>query len=376
MGSICVDETDNCFLAGRPIASFQNMITIFTPSFADESDTNAQNLTVKEVVSRLDPTKFHVTMLGETAADPRIAARANTRILRWQKRGNTIRALAHLLRNVPDIYYFPREGPLDAGFLHLRRGLGLRTAVVTYVVSGGELDHGAPRATLARNIRVGDAIIGNSAHMTALLRDQMRVPAETIHDGVDRRYFFPPESLPKAHTPMIVLFAGSLRAYKRPRVVVEQAARWPGVEFRIAGLGEEELNCRAVVAERGCENVIFLGHLSPQQVGEEMRRADLFFFPSVIEGHPQVLVQAAASGLPVVAMNHYRPDFVIDGKTGLLATSDADLAEKLDLLLTKHELRESMGEAAVAHARQFDWESATKRWESVFERVVAARKNR
>ena len=38
------------------------MIKIFTPSFADENNINAQNLTVKQIVRRLDPDYFQVTM--------------------------------------------------------------------------------------------------------------------------------------------------------------------------------------------------------------------------------------------------------------------------------------------------------------------------
>jgi glycosyltransferase involved in cell wall biosynthesis len=354
------------------------MITIFTPSFADESDGNAQNLTVKEVVARLDPEKFHVTLLNETAPDPRIAARPNTRILQWRQRGNTLRILWHLLRNVPGIYFFPREGPLDAGFLQLRQRLALRTALVTYVVSGGELDNGTPRPTLARNIREGNAVIGNSAHMTRLLRERIGVEAGTVHDGIDSRYFFPAEPGAPGGKPdlLTVLFAGSLRPYKRAHLVVQQASRWPAVDFRIAGRGEEQENCRKLADEGRCKNVSFLGHLTSQQLGEEMRRADVFFFPSILEGHPQVLGQAAASGLPVVAMDTYHPDFVVHGRTGFLAASDEDLMQKLNLLLTQPELRTSMGQAAIAHARQFDWDSVTRRWQDVFEAVVATRQKR
>jgi hypothetical protein len=93
----------------RWLQAFANlMITVFTPSFADENNTNAQNLTVKEVVARMDPCRFRVVMLGGGAADPRIAARPNTRILRWEKRGNTARILWHMLRHIPDVYFFPR----------------------------------------------------------------------------------------------------------------------------------------------------------------------------------------------------------------------------------------------------------------------------
>jgi glycosyltransferase involved in cell wall biosynthesis len=352
------------------------MIKIFTPSFADESDSNAQNLTVKEVVARLDPEKFRVTMLKESSADPRIAARPNTRILQWRPHGNTLRTLLRCLRDVPDVYFFPREGPLDAGFLQLRRRFRLKTALVTYVVSGGELDRGkTPRPTLARNIREADIVVGNSQHMTSLLHERIEVEVDTVHDGIDRRYFYPPESAgpTRKDEPLTVLFAGSLRLYKRADVVVRQAARWPRVNFRIAGRGEEEAKCCKLVTDLGCSNVSFLGHLTSQQLGEEMRRADIFFFPSVIEGHPQVLGQAAASGLPALATDLYHPDFVVDGETGFLAGSDDELAQKLDLLLTQPELRQAMGQAAILHARQFDWDSVTTRWQTIFEKAVSAR---
>lgn len=354
------------------------MITIFTPSFADESDTNAQNLTVKEIVSRLDPGKFHVTMLTEGAPDTRISGRANTRILRWRARGNTVRILWRLLHDRPDIYFFPREGPLDALFLRMRHHLGLRTALVAYVVSGGELENGQPRSTLERNIRESDVVVGNSIHMTDLLRSRMAVNAETVHDGVDRRYFFPRPSKGEDSNDkkLIVLFAGSLRAYKRPDLVVEQAVRWPAVEFRIAGKGEELENCRQLAEHHKCRNVKFLGHLPSQQVGEEMRQADIFFFPSIVEGHPQVLVQAAACGLPVVAMKSYQPDFVVDGETGFLADSDDDLVRNLDRLLTGPDLRQSMGEAATRHAQRFDWDASTAEWQRIFDHAIQSRTRR
>jgi glycosyltransferase involved in cell wall biosynthesis len=347
------------------------MITIFTPSFADESDTNAQNLTVKEIVSRLDPGTFRVRMFCEGLADPRISGRPNTRLLPWRGRGNTLRTLWQCLADAPDVYFYPREGPLDAAFFQLRRWLRMRTAVVTHVVSGG-LDRELPRPTLARNIREADAVFGNCAFVSSLVCDRLGVNIGTIHNGIDRRFFYPNDS-GSGERRLTVLFAGSFRPYKRVDIVIRQATRWPRVDFRIAGRGEEEQRCRSLVLELGCANVSFLGHLTLQHLGEEMRRADLFFFPSILEGHPQVLGQAAASGLPVVAMNAYRPDYVVHGKTGLLADSDDDLQGKLDLLLASPDIRRSMAEAAIAHACRFDWGEVAQRWQAVFEKVVAAR---
>jgi len=351
------------------------MVNIFTPSFADEADTNAQNLTVKEIVARLSPDRFRVTMCCEGIPDPRILARRNTQLIRWQRHGNTARALLRLFIESPEIYFYPREGPLDAAFFYLKKRLKLRTAVISHVVSGG-LDR-AVRPPLARNILESDRVFGNCKYLAHVVLGQLGVDAGTIHNGIDRRFFFPPNN-PKhrsATDAPTVLFAGSFRPYKRVHMVVRQAARQPHVHFRIAGRGEDEPALRALVTQLDCRNVSLLGHLPLEQLGQEMRQADVLFFPSVIEGHPQVLGQAAACGLPCVAMSSYQPDYIINEKTGFLALSDQDLAAKLDLLLAQPDLRRSMSEAAIVHARQFDWDIATGQWQDAFEGVLASRRS-
>jgi glycosyltransferase involved in cell wall biosynthesis len=353
------------------------MLTVFTPSFADEADTNAQNLTVKEVAARLSPEQFRLVMLYENVPDPRIAHRPNTRLLRWHNRGNTLRILMDCLRKLPDVYFFPREGPLDSAFLTLRRCLGLRTAIVTYVVSGGLLNPGPLRPKLARNIREADAVLCNTKYLAELMSQHTGYEAGVRYDGVDRRFYFPPRrSRGGSSSHLTVLYAGSLRPYKRAPLLIQQAARLPNVDFHIAGRGEEEQKCRDLAAQAGCQNVTFLGHLSSRELGEEMRRADIFFFPSILEGHPQVLLQAAASGLPAIAMNVYRPEYVIHGQTGFLAATDDELEARLDSLIENHELRHAMSETAVKHAQQFNWNDITRQWEESFVEAVNRRRLR
>lgn len=349
------------------------MIKVFTPSFADEFDTNAQNLSVKEIVARLDPDRFEITMLHEKVPDSRIASRPNTRLLTWRAHGNTLRIIRDILARTPDVYFFPREGPLDAVFLRLRRYFKLKTALVSYVVSGG-LDSNPYPPARVRHIRAADLVFDNNRYLGQLLYEKMRIAsAGTIHDGIDRRYFFGPKEGRANRSCITVLFTGSLRPYKRAPLVIRQAARWPDVQFRIAGNGEEEQLCRSLSIELGCRNVEFLGHLPQSEIAEEMRRADIFFFPSVVEGHPQVLLQAAASGLPIVAMRVYRPDSVVDGKTGFLAENDNELSARLDQLIRDSELRYSMGKAAADHSTQFDWDRVAGQWAQAFEQVVAKR---
>jgi glycosyltransferase involved in cell wall biosynthesis len=348
------------------------MITVFTPSFADESNTNAQNLTAKEVVARMDPLRFRVLMLRDGGADPRIAGRPNTEILQWKRRGNTMRVLWHLRTHMPDVYFFPREGPLDAAFLWARARLQWRTALLTYVVSGG-LEEDTNRKLLRRAIRESDLVAGNSRHMSETVERLGGRNVQTVYDGVDRRYYYPPAKPRDDGGRPRVLFAGSFRSYKRADLVMREAAKHPEWEFRLAGVGELKVACERLAQDLHCANVVFLGHLNTAQLGDEMRGDRIFFHPSEVEGHPQVLVQAAACGLACVARSSYRPEYIVDGVTGLLAASDDGLGEALHRLLREPELTARMSAAAIQHAEKFDWDRITDQWEELFELAVASR---
>ncbi len=347
-------------------------ITIFTPSDANAGNTNAQALTVKEVVARLPEDRFHVTMLcSGDAPDPRLRARANTRLVRWAKHGNTVRLLSRCLFPPPDIYFFPRTGPLDRAFFALRKSLRLNTALVTYIVMA--MDPATGSGMIGRSILEGDMVFGNSLHVSETIQQMFGVKASAIYDGVDQRYFFPRERHAE-NGDVTVLYAGSFQPRKRVDLIIRQAARLPGLRFRLAGKGETDKDCRDLAQQLGCSNLSFLGHLSAERLGEEMRQADIFFFPSILEGNPQVLLQAAACGLPSIAMELYRSDYVVNGRTGFLIQSDAELSARLDQLAGDAALRRSFARAAIQHARQFDWDKIAGQWAAVFERAWQKRR--
>jgi glycosyltransferase involved in cell wall biosynthesis len=350
------------------------VITVFTPSFADQTNTNAQNLTAKEVVSRLPSDRFRVILLGNGAPDPRILARENTEILQSSRHGNTARWLTRVLRSKVDIYFFPREGPLDTAFLFCRRIMTLPVALVTHVVMA--LDEIAIGSTMTRSIREADFVFGNSRYVAQTLRDRFGVEAGTIHSGINRKLFYPPAETRRTGPKLTVLYAGSFQVRKRVNVVIREAANRPAVEFRLVGEGSEEEKCRRLANELGCRNVTFVGHVSQQDLAEEMRRADVFLFPSVLEGHPQVLGQAASCGLPAVAMEKYRPDYVVHDETGYLVKSESELSDRLDMLLTDRDLRIKMSAAAAQHARQFDWDKVAQDWGDVFVEAASRRRKK
>jgi glycosyltransferase involved in cell wall biosynthesis len=341
-------------------------ISIFTPSFADLDNTNAQNLTVKEIVARLPPEWFRVSMISMGEPDPRIAARKNTTLLPYYKHGNAAHLLACSLFSCPDIYFYPRHGLLDRWWFVAKRRFAWSTSLITHVVSS--MTDVGERDPMVQAIRQADAVFANSTFVAQTVRQRFSRNAGTIYNGIDSRYFF--SRVPCEKSQLNVLFAGSLEPHKRPDLVISAAAGFPQVMFYLAGRGSCEIACRELATQLGCHNVVFLGHLSQARLGEEMRRADIFLFPSIDEGHPQVLGQAAACGLPVIAMNSYHPDYVVNGETGFLLDSDQEIGATLQLLISNSSLRHAMAAAAIRHSRKFDWDRITEQWIAVFMQVT------
>lgn len=108
-----------------------------------------------------------------------------------------------------------------------------------------------------------------------------------------------------------------------PRVV----ERWPRLKFVLAGTGPDEDRFRSAVIEAGLEdNIEMLGWIDQEQLRNEMARAHAFLHPSELtdtedqEGVPNSMVEAMASGLPVIGTTHGGiPEAVTDGVDGFLA---------------------------------------------------------
>jgi len=179
--------------------------------------------------------------------------------------------------------------------------------------------------------------------------------------GVDLRRFDPalrtPGLLPGEVT---VLYAGRLTKEKGVDLLADAfltARRGdPRLHLALAGGGPEEEHLR----ERLGEHATFLGWLGGDDLPRAYASADLFMFASQTDTYGQVIVEAQASGLPVVAVAQGGPMSLIDhGETGLLAAADANaLAEELLRLANDELLRERIRRAALAAVSGRTWEAA------------------
>ncbi len=145
-------------------------------------------------------------------------------------------------------------------------------------------------------------------------------------------------------------------------------------EWRIAGDGPQRETLQSLANELGiADRVEFLGWQSRKQLLTCYRQANIFLFPSRHEGMPNAMLEAMASGLPVVASSIAgNEELVIDGKTGCLVTPEdiEALRDALKTLLADAALRQQMGAASRRHVEDnYSWQATAQQYALLLEKV-------
>jgi glycosyltransferase involved in cell wall biosynthesis len=205
-----------------------------------------------------------------------------------------------------------------------------------------------PKALVERlGLRHAAAVIATTPELAERARRWAR-RVELIPNGVDTDVFRPP-ARPPANTPKRVLYVGRLSEEKNlPRVIGAGASL--GAEVCLVGAGPLreplELQARALGAR-----AIFPGVIRQPALPPVYGSADAFVLASFTEGHPKVLLEAMACGVPCVASDCAgNRSLVTDGRTGLLfdAHDEKALARCLDRVLHEPGLGARLAEAARA----------------------------
>lgn len=349
-------------------------IRILVDSFADAGLPNAQMGNAREIVSRLDPEMFHVSMFVLNDPDSRLAKRKNTRLIQLQRTKQTPRILAEFLWGTHKLLFYMKASPASGFYSGWRkRWKDRRTTIGTIESQSNVKDEPTitPKGVglWERTVLRCDHLFSNSLSVKDSLAREYGLASEVIPTGVDTKFFSPDWYRPPNPKPRI-LFAGSLRPFKQPQFLLAAAARFPHADFRIAGEGMLRAQLEARIRKEDLQNVTLLGMLAAEELREEYRQADVFLFPSAWEGSPKVVLEAAACGLPVIVRNAYSAETVVHEITGFQATCDNELYSSLQCLLSNAERRRKMGEAGRLHAQKYDWDVISSQWSETFKRLA------
>ena len=205
---------------------------------------------------------------------------------------------------------------------------------------------------------------------------------EVISNGIDPGRFAPPVPDPRMaieDQERIILFVGSLIQRKGVRYLLEALALLPLnlVPYRlvIVGRGPEEDSLREQVKKLGLDkHVQFAGFLPQDAVGIWMRQARVFVLPSLEEGQGVVLLEALASGTPVVVSDVDGMREVVVPEVGYRVppADPAALASALEKILVDDAKWGDMSQQARQRAiTLYDWDKIGAKFVDLYQRVIA-----
>lgn len=199
----------------------------------------------------------------------------------------------------------------------------------------------------------------------------------TVYNGVDQKTFFPGnplETRKRLRLPTdvsIVLYVGNLLPIKRPQLIIEAFEKFTqlpenqGARLLVIGGGPLKALLEQRIKSTKCANQIhLLGQRPPTEIADYMRAANFLTLASINEGVPNVILEALASGLPVVAPDVggiaevlNRPEL---GLTARITGSD-DLLNAWNDLLSKPRDKALISSAG----KQYTWEAAAEAYSQV-----------
>lgn len=261
-----------------------------------------------------------------------------------------------------------------------------------YVVTG----HGGDVTSLNKGIikALKSKCIKNASYVTAVsktLLDAMNElyaakKTEIISMGCNTKGFgkqFRRENYFNQNGRRVILFVGRLAEKKGVTYLID-AMENIDAKLVIAGGGPLEnslkvqasrINKKAGIKDR----IEFIGSKTHEELKEIYASADIFCAPSVTavdgdkEGFGLVILEAMASGLPVVASRSGGiADLITDGRDGLFTKekSSKDIAEKLNLLLKNSELYSRLSYNVRETAEKYDYEKIGRKYKRIFEQII------
>lgn len=287
----------------------------------------------------------------------------------------------------PDVVYIATEGPLGLCALRVARRLGI-TAVTGFHTNFQQYlrQHGLTLFTRALTHYLRG--FHNRSALTLVPSTSQRVELERRHfqrlellpRGVDSQLFSPAkrqqalrQSWGLRDQDIALLYVGRLAPEKNldalKRCFDELQARYPARRFKLIVVGD---GSKRASLEASLPEVIFCGEQSGEALACHYASGDVFLFPSLSETFGNVVLEAQASGLGVVAYDEAAAGLHIrHGYNGVLAMPGDEYAwiEAACWLLEAPETLRTLRLNARRHASRQSWAGIIEQFESLLQRA-------
>lgn len=226
------------------------------------------------------------------------------------------------------------------------------------------------------------AVVTNSKGLQKMAERSDPFPVHVIPNGVDTVFFHPPNGkVERSQIPLRILFVGRFQHQKNLFFLLEQLARLRADTFELHLVGDGPLKTQ--LHQRAeelalTERITWHGWVSRAELPAIYHSADCLVNPSFYEGMPNVVGEAMACGLPVVASNvPGNNDLVVNGETGFLFDlNHPDGLIAAVMQLNDLDLRLRFSECARKKALEFlSWKNVAVQYAELFWAKTSLGKN-
>ncbi len=228
---------------------------------------------------------------------------------------------------------------------------------------------------LKRVLRSASKIICLSDSQKEIIIKKYPVCVENVislRNGVDDSYFMK-RTIQKRDIPTI-LYVGRLAPQKNVRRLVEAFSLLKEkAQLRIVGDGEDRGNIEQLIKDLALCSVTLVGTKSGEELIEEYKNADILAVSSDKEGGaPLVILEALATGLPVVVSDIYGIRELLGNMVLLVPNpSPENFANALDEVLSNPDLQQQLSCKAEENIKSFRWDSIVSELEKIYEEVLS-----
>ena len=218
-----------------------------------------------------------------------------------------------------------------------------------------------------------------------LKKHELGIPIAAVSNGVDLSNFKPGKAPSKIYekykipkTSPIILYIGRVDPEKKVGTIISafnQARRVvPKARLVIVGDGVDKMRLEKMVKKLSLENdVMFLGRVLPPDLYELYKTGTVFATASEIETQGIVLIEAAASGLPLIAVNKGAVGEVcINGKNGFLCEPGNinEIANAMIKTLSDKKLQDKFSKNSIKIAEEHDLERTLDKFINIYNKVI------
>jgi len=218
-----------------------------------------------------------------------------------------------------------------------------------------------------------------------LKKHELGIPIAAVSNGVDLSNFKPGKAPSKIYekykipkTSPIILYIGRVDPEKKVGTIISafnQARRIiPKARLIIVGDGVDKMRLEKMVKKLSLENdVMFLGRVLPPDLYELYKTGTVFATASEIETQGIVLIEAAASGLPLIAVNKGAVSEVcINGKNGFLCEPGNinEIANAMIKTLSDKKLQDKFSKSSIKIAGEHDLERTLDKFINIYNKVI------